>query len=112
VKPIPALPFINKLIEKENIKKQIEQKNKEDEIIVKKDLEHMVEKSFPYLAGKVQDIQLLKELDYIRVMYQRPLPTERKIILRQRVLLIIDSGKVSNDIYYGMIQLLQDYHCL
>ena len=103
VKAIPSLP---------SIKTQIEQKNKEDQMIVKKKLEKMVEKSFPYLAGKVEDIQLLEELDYIRVMYQRPLPIERKILLRTKVLQMLESDTVSKDVHFGMIQLLQEYQCL
>lgn len=95
-----------------SIKQTIEQKNKEDRVLVKQQLQTMVQKSFPYLAGKVNDIELLEELDYIRVMYQRPLPLEKKILLRSRVLRILESNTLSEDIHYGFQQLLYDYRCL
>lgn len=95
-----------------DLRKMVEERNKEDNDVLIKEYQYNISRAYPYLAGKITDLAILTELDYIRVMYTQPLQTERKIILRSKILGMIESGKLSEEACDGLILLLKEYRAL
>lgn len=97
---------------KNHLRNMIEEQNQEDKVRVIEEYKYHISRAYPYLAGKITDPEILAELDYIRVMYTRPLPTERRILLRSKILGMIESGKLSEEACDGLVLLLKDYRAL
>lgn len=97
---------------REHLRKQVEEKNQEDYVQVLADYQHTISRAYPYLANKITDIDILRELDYIRVIYTQPLSAERRISLRSTILKMIESGKLSEEACDGLLLLLKNYRAL
>lgn len=95
-----------------HLRKMIEERNEEDKAHMIEEYKYNISRAYPYLAGKITDPEILAELDYIRIIYTLPLPAERKILLRSKILEMIESGKLSEEACDGLILLLRDYRAL
>ena len=97
---------------RDRLRKQVEEKNQEDQVQVLADYQHTISRAYPYLANKITDIDILRELDYIRVMYTQPLSAERRISLRSAILRMIESGKLSEEACDALLLFLKEYRAL
>lgn len=96
----------------QDIRKTFEEKNKEDTVLVLKQYQKNISGAFPYLANKITDPEILEELDYIQVMYKKPIGAERRILLRNKILRFIENKELSAEECEGLMLLLKDYKAM
>jgi hypothetical protein len=71
-----------------------------------------VEKAFPYLQGNVTSDTLLKELEWIRSVYMKPLSASTRINLRSTVRNLINDEGLPQETIDGLVKLIEEYGAL
>ncbi len=67
---------------------------------------------YKYIVDNITNHDIISELDYIRVMYKKPLGPERKITLRNNIYKIIKNNKCSQEELALFEYILKYYECI
>ena len=74
-------------------------------------LEHYPNK-YKYIVDNIHNHDVIFELDYIRIMYKKPLSHDRKIILRNNIFKLLKNNNFSEKELELFEYLLKYYECI
>lgn len=80
--------------------------------IMKENLINYYPNKYKYIVENIEKEDIISELDWIRLMYNRPLSCDRKISLRNKICKIIKDHNLSEKELELLEYLLKYYNCI